>query len=57
MDAVKASVAVVKKFIDAGSSKAASMSEMQEFWKSLTDEEKIRFTHEATLLMPNLVKV
>ena len=50
----KGSVAIVKKFIDAGSTKSAGMIEMQEFWKSLTDAEKLQYTVEAISLMPEL---
>ena len=54
MNIIKGSVAIVKKFIDAGSSKNAGMTEMQEFWKSCTDTEKLQFTQEAVALMPEL---
>lgn len=54
MEITKGSVAVVKKFIDAGSSRPASMTEMQTFWKGLTDGEKLQYTQEALSLMPEL---
>jgi len=50
----KGSVVIVKKFIEAGSTKSAGMTEMNEFWKSLTDAEKLQFTLEAVSLMPQL---
>lgn len=54
MELTKGNVAVVKKFIDAGSSRSAGMSEMQEFWKNCSDGEKLQFTSEAVSLMPEL---
>jgi hypothetical protein len=54
MELTKGSVSVVKKFIDSNSTRAAGMTEMQEFWKSCTDEEKLQYTQEALILMPEL---
>lgn len=54
MEITKASVAIAKKFLDAGSQRPAAMTEMQEFWKSLSDDEKLQFTREAVTLMPEL---
>lgn len=54
MEITKGSVVTVKKFIDAGAVKTVGMSEMQEFWKSLTEEEKLQYTKEAIELMPEL---
>lgn len=56
MELTKGSVAIVKKFIDAGERKVG-MSEMQEFWKACTEEEKLQFTREAVALMPELAPV
>jgi len=54
MEIIKGNVSVVKKFIDAGSSRPAGMTEMQTFWKALTDTDKLQFTREALALMPEL---
>lgn len=55
MEITKGSVAIVKKFIDADSTKKATMTEMQEFWKACSDEEKLQFTKEALAIMPELM--
>ena len=54
MEITKGSVVIVKKFIEAGSSRGAGMTEMQTFWKECSDEEKLQFTREAVSLMPEL---
>jgi len=54
MEIVKGSVSIVKKFIDANSTNKAGMTEMQEFWKACTEEEKLQFTREAVQIMPEL---
>ena len=54
MEIVKGSVGIVKKFIDADSTNKAGMTEMQEFWKNCSDEEKLQFTKEAISLIPEL---
>lgn len=54
MKITKGSVGIVKKFIDAGSTVKAGMSEMQQFWAACSDSEKLQFTREAVNLMPEL---
>ena len=57
MPHTKGSVVVVKKFIDSGNSAKVTMTEMQEFWKSISEEEKLRFTLEAVALQPELAVI
>lgn len=53
-EVTKGSVVVVKKFIDSESTKRVGMQEMQEFWKTLSESEKLQYTNEAITLMPEL---
>ena len=57
MELTKGSVSIVKKFIDAGSTRSAQMTEMQEFWKSCSEAEKLQYTKEALALMPELTPI
>lgn len=52
----KASVVVVKKFLEADGGKSVGMTEMTIFWKSCTDDEKLQFTREAVALHPELAR-
>ena len=54
VDINKGSVIVVKKFIESDSSSYVGMTEMQEFWASLQDAQKLQFTKEAVALQPEL---
>ena len=53
MEILKSSI-IVKKFLDEGSGKHVGVQEMSTFWKSCSEEEKLRFTQEAVTLMPEL---
>ena len=52
---LKGNVVVVREFLNEGSSKPVSMSEMAEFWKACSTEEKEQYATEARALTPEVV--